>query len=71
MVHGDGDDRTVTFGGHFKAALVKGEKIQFIPFISGPLGKNTDGDPGFYIFNGFQDGLQTLLDILAVQKKTV
>ena len=72
VVHGNGNDGAVCFSSDPEAAFVERKHIQFIRIgISGTFRENTDGNAGFYFFDGFQDGFKPLFNILSVKKQTV
>ena len=51
---------------------MEGKKLRFvIVLVPCSLRKDTDGNSGFHFVNGGEDRLQSLFDILPVQKQTV
>lgn len=71
IVEADWYDGAACLVRNLKGTLLKREKAQFLACISRPFRENTDGDPGFYMFDSCKDCLQPFFRIIAVQEKTV
>ena len=71
IIHGDRYNGTTGFGCDFKCSVFKREKRKFFSAISCTLREDTDRNPLFDIFDGFQDRLKSLFWILPVKEKTI
>ena len=72
VVHAHEDDGTAGFLGHFKSALLEGEKLGLIlVFVPCAFREDTHGNSSFDLLNAGEDGLKSFLDVCPVQEKTV
>ena len=70
MIDGNGYNGAAGFFCNLETSFVEREEGVFF-LVSGAFRENTDRNSGLYFFYGFQDGLQSLLDIAPVQEETV
>ena len=68
----DRDDRTFGFCCDLEASFMEWKHIKLILIsVSGTFREDTDGNAGFDLVDGCEDGLESLFDILTVKKQTV
>ena len=65
-----GDNGNICFLCDLETALVEG-KEGIRGLVAGALREDADGNPVFGFLNGLQNGFQSCLDVLAIQKETV